>query len=113
MLVFHSHQVRISSIRLRDCDADQVFVFPGHPRFRIEQARICSLKDSLRVCLFFVNEHLIERQTLYPRERHANERSGKIEEMAGDIQYLMQAFTGLEDRLSKIEGSGADQGIDP
>ena len=53
-----------------------------------------------------------ERQILYPRERHANDLSGKIDEMAGDIQYLMQAFTGLEDRLSKIEGSGADQGVD-
>ena len=46
-------------------------------------------------------------------KRHANDLSGKIEEMAGDIQYLMQAFTGLEDRLSKIEGSGDYQGIDP
>ena len=33
--------------------------------------------------------------------------------MAGDIQYLMQAFTGMEERLSKIEASAGDQGIDP
>ena len=33
--------------------------------------------------------------------------------MAGDIQYLMQAFTGIEDRLSKIEASAGDPGIDP
>ena len=33
--------------------------------------------------------------------------------MAGDIQYLMQAFTGIEDRLSNIEASAGDQGIDP
>ena len=55
---------------------------------------------------------MTETQKFYPRKRHTNDLSGKIEEMAGDIQYLMQAFTGLEDRLSKIEGSGADQGID-
>ena len=74
-------------------------------------AYFIKLKSSLHVC--FVNEHSTVAQKFYPRKRNANDLSGKVEEMAGDIQYLMQAFTGLEDRLSKIEGSGADQGFDP
>ena len=40
------------------------------------------------------------------------DKTGQIEENASDIQYLMQAFTGIEDRLSKIEASAVDQGTD-
>ena len=40
LLVCNSHQVRIISIRLRDCNAVRVFIFPGHPRSGTEQARI-------------------------------------------------------------------------
>ena len=83
-------------------------------RFLFFQA-ILGLELSRHGYAAYLNE--LKRQftcmLVYPRERHTNDLSAKIEEMAGDIQYLMQAFTGLQDRLSKIEGSGADQGIDP
>ena len=40
------------------------------------------------------------------------DQTGQIEENASDIQYILHAITGIEDRLSKIEAFGADQGID-
>ena len=42
----------------------------------------------------------------YPNERHSNGQSsdsGRIEENAGDIQYILETLTGMEERLSKIE----------
>ena len=50
---------------------------------------------------------------LHSKKRNARDQTGQIEENASDIQYLMQAFTGIEDRLSKIESSAGDQGTDP
>ena len=48
-----------------------------------------------------------------PDKRNSNDRSGQIEENASDIQFLLQAITGIEDRLSKIEASTGDRGIVP
>ena len=39
----------------------------------------------------------------YPNVRHSNDQSGRIEENAGDIQYILETLTGIEERLSKIE----------
>ena len=39
----------------------------------------------------------------HPNERHSNDQSGRIEENAGDIQYILETLTGMEERLSKIE----------
>ena len=39
----------------------------------------------------------------YHNERHANGQSDRIEENAGDIQYILETLTGMEERLSKIE----------
>ena len=50
---------------------------------------------------------------VFPSERTSHGRSGQIEENASDIQFLMQAFTGIEDRLSKIEASTDGRGIVP
>ena len=47
-----------------------------------------------------------------PDLRHARDQTGQIEENASDIQYILQAITGIEDRLSKIEASAGDQGTD-
>ena len=40
-----------------------------------------------------------------PYKRNENDQTGQIQENTNDIQYLLQAFSGLEDRLSKIEAS--------
>ena len=45
-------------------------------------------------------------------KRHSRDQSDQIEENASDIQYLLQAFTGMEERLSKLEASSDSQGID-
>ena len=39
----------------------------------------------------------------YPYIRHSNDQSGRIEENAGDIQYILETLAGIEERLSKIE----------
>ena len=40
-----------------------------------------------------------------PFIRRSNEQSVQIEDLANDIQYLLQAFSGIEDRLTKLEAS--------
>ena len=40
-----------------------------------------------------------------PYKRNENDQAGQVQENTNDIQYLLQAFSGLEDRLSKIEAS--------
>ena len=55
----------------------------------------------------------IQYDVVCPDWRHARDQAGQIEENASDIQYILQAMTGMEDRLSKIEASAGDQGIDP
>ena len=69
-----------------------------------------SLKDS-SISILFISESSAEKKIFYPHTRHANDLSGKVEEMAGDIQYLMQAFTGIEDRLSKIENADGQPSV--
>ena len=39
----------------------------------------------------------------YPNKRHSNGPSDRVEENAGDIQYILETLTGIEERLSKIE----------
>ena len=46
----------------------------------------------------------------HPIERHSNDQSSRIEENAGDIQYILETLSGMEERLSKIE-SCCNQGI--
>ena len=45
-------------------------------------------------------------------KRHSRDQSDQIEENASDIQYILQAITGIEDRLTKLEASSDNQGID-
>ena len=40
----------------------------------------------------------------YPNKR--DDQSHRIEEISGDIQYILETLTGLEERVSKIESSG-------
>ena len=58
---------------------------------------------------FFV----VGTKVVCPDERHARNQIGQIEDNASDIKYILQAMTGMEDRLSKIEASVGDQGTDP
>ena len=46
----------------------------------------------------------------HPIERHSNDQSDRIEENSGDIQYILETLSGMEERLSKIE-SCCNQGI--
>ena len=39
----------------------------------------------------------------YLYKRHSNDQSDRIEENAGDIQYILETLSGMEERLSKIE----------
>ena len=94
--------------RLRDCDVVQVFICFSDFH-RVEQEWISILLE------LYNSTDLIRCITklVFPDKRNSNDRSGQIEENASDIQFLMQAFTGIEDRLSKIEASTGDRGIDP
>ena len=47
-----------------------------------------------------------------PFIRRSNEQSVRIEDLANDMQYLLQAFTGIEDRLTKLEVSALLEGND-
>ena len=47
-----------------------------------------------------------------PYKRRSNEQSVQIEDLANDMQYLLQAFTGIEDRLTKLETSACLEGND-
>ena len=38
--------------------------------------------------------------------RHSNDQSDRIDEISGDIQYILETLTDMEERLSKIESSG-------
>ena len=47
---------------------------------------------------------------VYPVERHVRQdQSGQIEDLASDIQYILQTLTEVDERLQKIE-SHIDQG---
>ena len=58
--------------------------------------------------------HFMPRLTLqikkYPYKRQSKDLSDRIDENAADIQYILQAFTELQDRFTKLEHSSADQG---
>ena len=47
-----------------------------------------------------------------PDERRSADQSGQNEDLVSDVQYLLQAFTGMEDRLTKLEESISRQGKD-
>ena len=54
-------------------------------------------------------------KNLPPKSPHFEKKSSKNSPGYGlsPIQYLMQAFTGMEERLSNIEASAGEPGIDP
>ena len=62
------------------------------------------------------SEHLNLRLTLwaeqYPYKRQSKDLSDRIDENAADIQYILQAFTELQDRFTRLENSSVDQGKD-
>ena len=47
-----------------------------------------------------------------PDERRSADQTGQNEDLVSDVQYLLQAFTGMEDRLTKLEESISRQGKD-
>ena len=43
---------------------------------------------------------------VYPNERHARQdQSGQNEELASDMQHVLQTLTEIDERLQKIESS--------
>ena len=48
----------------------------------------------------------------YPHQRQTKELRDRVDDNAGDIQYILQTFAEFEDRLARIEDSAGQQGKD-
>ena len=103
--VLHSNSEQSPKFRLRDCDVLQFFVLSDHHWFGTEQEWGKNTSH-----IFVVGTKVAK--VVRPDKRHARNQIGQIEDNASDIKYILQAMTGMEDRLSNIEASVGDQGTD-